>query len=129
MKTLPLILSLLLITTNAYAGWTLFVANVDGSAYFYDKSTIKRNGDKVKVWIYFNEAPDDKVYKSLNVSSVRRLEEIDCVNETYKMLSMHYFTKSNLEGEMQGGTNPNPTTEYIVPNSRYAVLMKLVCIK
>ena len=129
MKTLLLILSLLLITTNAYAEWILNGANTAGTVYFYDKSSVKRNADKVRVWTYYNVAPDDKVSKSLNVSSVRRLEEIDCVNETSKMLSMHMFTKSNLQGEMDGGSDPNPTIEYIVPNSTIALLMQLVCKK
>ena len=129
MKTLLLILSLLLITTNVYADWIFYSVNVDGSVYFYDKSSVKRNGNKVKVWTYYNVAPDDKALKSVNVSSLRRLEEIDCVNETFKMLSMHYFTKPNLKGEMEGGADPNPTIEYIVPNSTIALLMQLVCKK
>ena len=129
MKTLLLILSLLLITTNVYADWIFYSVNVDGSVYFYDKSSVKRNGNKVKVWTYYNVAPDDKVSKSLNVSSVRRLEEIDCVNETSKRLSLHSFTKPDLEGELSDNTIPNRPIDYIVPDSTEATLMSLVCKK
>ena len=127
MKTLLLILSLLLITTNAYAEWTLYFINAEGSDHFYDKSTIKRNGDKVKVWAYVNFT--DERAKSLNVASIRLLEEIDCVNETSKHLTFHRFTKSDLEGDMRDMTRPNPTISYIVPGSPNADLMKLVCKK
>ena len=124
-RPLTVFLSLLFITTNAYAEWTLYFINVEGSVHFYDKSTVKRNGDKVKVWAYMNFT--DERAKSLNVSSVRILEEIDCVNETSKRLTFHRFTKSDLEGDMKDITLPNPTISYIVPDSVNADLMKLVC--
>ena len=129
MKLLTLFLSLLLITTNVYAEWIYFSKNVGGDILFYDKSTIKRNGDKVKVWTYMNFVPDDKEAKSLNVSSARALEEIDCVNETRKALSFQSFTKPNLEGGMRDVPITNPTIKYIVPDSSESILMKLVCKK
>jgi len=129
MKTLLLVLSLLLITTNVCAEWTLYFINAEGSDHFYDKSTIKMNGDKVKVWAYMNFTADEERAKSLNVASVRLLEEIDCVNETSKHLTFHRFTKSDLEGDMRDMTRPNPTISYIVPGSPNADLMKLVCKK
>ena len=129
MKTLSLILSLLLITTNAYAEWTLYSSDAKGSVHFYDKSSVKRNGDKVKVWTYMNFTAPDSLAKSVNLSSARILEEIDCVNETSKHLTFHRFFKFDLEGDMWDNTKPNPTTTYIPPDSPNAVLMKLVCKK
>jgi len=129
MKTLLLILSLLLITTNAYAKWIFYGENVDGTVYLYDKSTVKRNGDKVRVWAYLNYSPDNKDAKSFNTKSTRALEEIDCVNETRKTLSLYSFTEQDLKGDMRELTNPNPIMDYIVPNSTLATLMQLVCKK
>ena len=129
MKTLLLILSLLLITTNAYAEWTLYSSDAKGSVHFYDKSTVKRNGDKVKVWTYMNFTAPDSLAKSVNLSSARILEEIDCVNETSKHLTFHRFFKFDLEGDMWDTTKSNPTTTYIPPDSPNAVLMKLACKK
>ena len=128
MKTLLLILSLFLISTSAYAEWTYFSNNVGGDISFYDKSSVKRNGDKVKVWTYMDIA-DDKEAKSLNMASGRSLYEIDCVNETRKTLSFQSFTKHNLEGGMRDVPITNPTIKYIVPESSEAILMKLVCKK
>ena len=129
MKTLLLILSLLLITSNVYAEWTFYSYNINGDYMFYDKSTVKRNGDKIKVWTYINFAPDNKKAKSLNISSARTLEEIDCVNEIRKALTLHSYTKNNLEGDMRDMTMVDSSISYILPNSTYAKLMKLVCKK
>ena len=129
MKTLSLILSLILITTNAYAEWTFYSSDDKGNVRFYDKSTIKRNGDKVKVWMYFNMLADDKSWESLNTKSMRTLVEIDCVNETHKPLSIQRFTELDLEGDMTDVPITNRPIIYIVPNSSHATLMKLVCKK
>ena len=129
MKLITIFLSLLLITTNAYAEWTLYSLDSKGNVRFYDKSSVKRNGDKVRVWMYLNVPPDDKESKSVNMASLRSLEEIDCVNETTKTLSFQTFTKQNLEGDSRDMTNPNPTIDYIVPESVSVTLMKLVCKK
>ena len=128
MKTLLLTLSLLFITTSAFAEWTLYGASITGAVYFYDKSTLKRNGDKVKVWEYINYSPNDEKAKSINVSSQRALSEIDCINETVKTLSMQNFTEQDLKGDMID-VPPNRTPTYIPPDVTYAVLMKLVCKK
>ena len=129
MKKTLLILSLLLITTNAYAEWTFYFTSVDGDVFFYDKSSVKRNGNKFKVWSYINISPNNEEAKSDNIYSQRGLDEIDCVNETFKNLSLQSFTKPKLEGEASNNTDPNPTIVYIPPNSTYALLMKLVCKK
>ena len=115
MKTLLLILSLLLITTNVYAEWIFYATSVDEDVLFYDKSSVKRNGNKVKVWRYVNYSPNNEKTKSVNMSSSRGLDEIDCVNETSKRLSLHSFTKPDLEGEASNNTDPNPTIVYIPP--------------
>ena len=129
MKKLLLILSLLFITTNVYAEWKTYGTNNVGAVFFYDNSSIKRNGNKVKVWTYFNLSPNDNLSKSLDTSSYRNLFEIDCANETIKTLSLMTFTKPDLEGVSTNSTNPSSQIEYIAPNTVYAALMKLACLK
>ena len=129
MKKLLLILSLILITTNTYAEWTFYSLDGKGNVRFYDKSTIKRNGDKVKVWMYINMSPDDKRWESLNTKSARVLEEMDCINKTVKTLSMQRFIKPDLTGDEHNIPVVNAPTDYIVPETVTADLMKLVCKK
>ena len=126
-KLFTLFLTLFLIATNAYAEWTHYAKDEIGNISFYDKSTLKRNGNKVKVWNYTNYSPNDEQSKSLNVSSMRSLKEIDCVNETFKTLALSSYSKSDLKGDF---TSVRYTSiDYIVPESITADLMKLVCKK
>ena len=133
MKTLLLILSLTFITTNAYAEsitkWTSYMSLKDGTHYFYAHSSIKRNGNKVRVWQYVNVPPDNMKAKSFNVFSMQSLDEFDCVNETSKNLQSAGFSKQNLEGDSKDITDPNPTIYYISPDSVESFLMLLVCKK
>lgn len=114
---------------TSYAEWKSFVVFNDGQAHFYDKSSVKRNGEKIRVWEYVNFSTDNKEEKYTDMVSSRQLEEIDCVNETSKTLSLHSFTKLDLRGDMKDYTNPDPTIHYIVPNSAMSALMQLVCKK
>ena len=97
----------------------------------YDKSSVKRNGDKVKVWVYYNanEVSNNKETGTKITRSWRSLNEIDCVNDTTKKLSLHIFEKPNLKGEPVDLTDPNPKITYISPGSTNSILMKLACKK
>ena len=129
MKNLLLTLSLLLVTTNAYTEWKFYDLSKAGGMQYYDNSSIKRHGDKVKVMHYSNFSQDEELTKITKMSSARVLYEIDCVNETREILEFKAFSKTDLKGDMTDSMNPKPEIENIVPNSIGAVLMKLVCKK
>ena len=128
-KILTLFLTLFLITTNAYAEYTKFAGFKDGFVFFYDKSSVKRNGNKVEVWNYTNFG-EGSIAKSYKVYSMRTLDKFDCTNKTFQHFSIQSFTKPNLEGDMEDLTDPNPKIKYIESSrSPHAILMKLVCKK
>ena len=127
-KILTLFLTLFLITTNAYAEYTKFAGFKDGFVFFYDKSSVKRNGNKVEVWNYTNFG-EGSIAKSYKVYSMRTLDKFDCTNKTFQHFSIQSFTKPNLEGGMRDVPITNPTIKYIVPDSSESILMKLVCKK
>lgn len=129
MKKIQLTVFLLLMTTQVYAAWENYGSSTDGTIYFYDKSSIKRSGNKVRVWDYKNFSADNEKAKSLNVGSARTLNEINCIDETYKMLVLHVFSKQNLEGVMKDSPVTNPKIEYVVPESTFEDLVKSVCKK
>ena len=129
MKTLLFILSLLLITTNVYAEWKFYDISKSGGKHYYDNSSIKRNGDKVKVMHYANFSQDDELAKITKMGSARVLYEIDCENKTREIIEFKAFSKMDLKGKMTDSMNPSPKIENIVPDSIGAVLMKLVCKK
>ena len=129
MKKILLTLSLLLITNNAYAEWKFYDISKSGGKHYYDNSSIKQNGDKVKVMHYANFSQDNELSKITKMASARILYEIDCVNKTREILEFKAFSKTDLKGDMTNAMNPNPEIENIVPDSIGAVLMKLVCKK
>ena len=129
MKKLLLALLIILITTNSYAEWKFYDLSKTGGKHYYDNSSIKRNGDKVKVMHYANFSQDDELAKITKMGSARVLYEIDCVNKTREILEFKAFSKTDLKGDMTDSMNPNPKIENIVPDSIGAVLMKLVCKK
>ena len=129
MKKLLLALLIILITTNSYAEWKFYDLSKTGGKHYYDNSSIKRNGDKVKVMHYANFSQDDELAKITKMASARVLYEIDCVNKTREILEFKAFSKTDLKGDMTDSMNPNPKIENIVPDSIGAVLMKLVCKK
>ena len=129
MKTLLFILSLILITTSAFAEWKFYELSKSGGMNYYDNSSITRNGDKVKVMHYANFSQDDELAKITKMASARVLYEIDCVNKTREILEFKAFSKTDLKGDMTDAMNPKPKIEKIVPDSIGAVLVKLVCKK
>ena len=129
MKKLLFTLLQLLIMTNAYAEWKFYDISKTGGKHYYDNSSIRRHGDKVKVMHYSNFSQDDELAKITKMASARVLYEIDCENKTREILEFKAFSKTDLKGDMTDSMNPKPEIENIVPNSIGAVLMKLVCKK
>ncbi len=127
MKKLPLTLLIILITTNSYAEWKYYDITETGGQHYYDTSSIKRTGDKVKVMHYANFTQDDELAKITKMASARVLYEIDCVNKTREILEFKAFSKPDLKGNMTDAMNPKPKIENVVPDSIGGVLMKLVC--
>ena len=129
MKKLLLSLLTILITTNSYAEWKFYDISKSGGKHYYDNSSIKQNGDKVKVMHYANFSQDNELSKITKMASARILYEIDCVNKTREILEFKAFSKTDLKGDMTDAMNPKPKIEKIVPDSIGAVLVKLVCKK
>ncbi len=128
MKKIVITLTLIIMATNANAEWTK-ISTAKSGVLFYDKHTIKRNGDKVKVWEYMNYNLENETDPDLlKYASQRSLVEIDCVNETYKTLTSDLYSKPNLEGDYKKLTSDNEI-KYVVPYSTFASLMKLTCKK
>jgi hypothetical protein len=128
MNKILLTISMLFMTTNVFGGWE-FYGTTKGIQLFYDKPSIKRTGNTVRVWNYMNFNHENVTDPAiLKIASMRALTEIDCINETYKDLSLDTYTEPHLKGKLEA-MPPDKKMEYIPPNSTIAKLMKLVCRK
>ena len=129
MNKMLLTISILLITTSAYAEWELFFKSHTGNDYYYDRDSIKRNKNKIKVWSYTNLSEEEqKNPKYLNSASQMSLEEYDCVTEICKILQVNSYSKPDLNGD-QIQEWSGSKEKYVPPGTNAYELMKRVCKK
>ncbi len=127
-----LILLLLMISTNVFAEWLRFADNDDGNETVYvDLETIKRKGNKVKMWNLFD-------FKTAKISpldnrsylSQLSLNEYDCEEETNRTLDFYFYSGNMRGGEVvasQSNIKQEPTA--ILPGSMGEGLFKIACGK
>ena len=95
MKKLLFILSLLLITTNAYADWTL-VDKDNNNQYFVDLSSINKEDKTIKVPAYINHT---KMTKDVPYLSEGLMMELNCKANQLRVVFFAPYKKHDLEGE------------------------------
>ena len=115
-------------STSVLAEWTEVDGNGDFTAYA-DRSTIRKSGNRVKMW----DLTDFKVVKTVQGKS--RLsgasqQEYDCKEETIKVLTFIWYSKNMGVGEVvySSGTmheEPIPMS----PSSIGEALFKVACGK
>ncbi len=116
-------------STSVLAEWTAVSVN-DTFTTYANLSTIRKSGDKVKMWHLF----DFKVAKTsaagkLLLSSAGQ-DEYDCKEETSRVLAFNWYSKNMGAGDVvhtSGAMHEEP--EPITPGSIDNVLFKLACEK
>lgn len=120
-------------STSAMAEWTSVGGN-DTTVNYADRSTIRKSGNKVKMWdlidfkvvkISKNDENDDVHYLSMATQF-----EYDCKEETAKILTFNWYSKNMGAGEVvnfSGALHEEPVP--ISPSSIIEVLFKLACGK
>jgi len=122
-KLLPLFL--LLFSINGHCEWTS-VGGTDFGTSYIDYSTIKRNGNVVRLW-------EMTSFKSLqNVDGIKYLSskdlvEFDCNEEKFRYLSLSVFSLRMGEGNVVSSVNSIGPWDYLIPDSQGRVVFNLVC--
>jgi hypothetical protein len=128
MKLLIAVL-LAVFSTNSMAEWTRVGGDGDGITTYTDLSTIRKSGDRVKMW----DLMDYKVVQT--VGSTRYLslvaqDEYDCKEETRRTLALIFYSKNMGAGEVvfnSGAMHEEP--QPISPGSMENTLFKVACGK
>ena len=115
-------------STSVMAEWTEVGGNDDQTTYA-DLSTIRKSGDKVKMW----ELIDFKVVQTLAVkrflSSVSQFE-YDCKEGTDRLLSLTWYAKNMRQGDVVLTSGyPHEESAPIPPGTTAEILFKLACGK
>lgn len=130
MRTHVLIIGLLLATT-ASAEWTVAVEN-DVLMLYADRSTIRRNGNLVKMWSLsdFKTVQTSAYAIGNSYLSDKTHGEYDCKKEKFRILAFTWF-----DGQMGGGKGVYNTSETslkwqpIPPETIGETMLKVACGK
>ena len=107
----------------AQAQWTLFGDN--GKAeFFYDPSSIARQGENISVWEMLNYS-----FPLNQVLSSRSHKEFDCLNGKFRILEREFFSGPMLSGDILSKSNEAESTWRVtVEGTNNLELMRLVCL-
>jgi hypothetical protein len=128
-KKLTLLL-LLLVSTNVFAEWTAVSGSSDGDQTVYANfGTIKRKGNKVKMWALHNFKTVQKSENNRFLSAVSR-DEYSCEEETRRLLDFYWYSGDMAGGEVvYSNINIKLKARSIPPESMDEDLFKIACGK
>lgn len=117
----------ILIASPAWADW-LEVAFSDGGAITHiDPTTIRKEGNFIKVWTMDN-LPSARTMGGINnVWSMRSRMEYDCKQERVRSLSISAHSERYARGEILGQENSPTQWMDIPPNSVGTKVLNWVC--
>lgn len=104
--------------------WVYYGSTPNGSDYYYDLKTMVQVGHNVRVWVNIDHSNDNTVQHR----STKSLEEHDCKNRSWVLLSIHeYDPKGNI---VYSETIPagERTSNILVPESVGMSLWQELCV-
>jgi len=124
MKKLFLV-GLMMLAGSALADWGQY-ASADGSDFFFDPYTVRKDGRFSKVWAITN-LPRRNMD---GVSSYRMRKEFDCPNERFRILFISSHTQKLAKGKtLEHSDEPDEAWSEIPPHSSVRILHALVWAK
>ena len=131
MKKILVLLLLMVFSTSLFAEWTRVGSSDDGEQTTYiDLETIKRKGNKVKIWSLFDYKTVRKLEHDRYLSRVIH-QEYDCEEETLRILDVYWYSGNMQRNGKVVSSNTNIKDEAIsiIPASVNEHLFKLACGK
>ena len=123
-----LVLLLLMVSTNVFAEWTRVNGSTDGNVIVYvDYGTIRRKGNKVKMWSLFDYKKVQIVANTRYLSDLTRYEYA-CEEETTRVLDFYWHSRNMRSGDIvYSSTNMKNEGTSIIPGSINEGLFKIAC--
>ena len=124
-----LILLLLMVSTSVFAEWTVLGSGAYGTTFYADFGTIKRIGNKVKIWSLLDFKTVQKVENYKFLSQMVR-SEYDCEEETMRILDVYLYS-GNMRGSGIVFSDANIKKEAwsVTPDTIDEGLFKIACDK
>lgn len=108
---------------SALADWQKYSSGSDdGTSLFFNRSTIKKNGNKVKLWLLIDyPAPFN------SAKSIKYHREFDCKKDTVETLFITAYKENMGMGDLIiSGKSENGVTP-IIPDSTDEILKNIIC--
>ena len=108
---------------SALADWQKYSSGGDdGTSLFFNRSTIKKNGNKVKLWLLI-----DYLTPFNSAKSIKYYREFDCKKDTVETLFIATYKENMGMGDLIiSGKSENGVTP-IIPDSTDAILKNIMC--
>ena len=121
---LALTVLLMLATTVACAEWVR-INETDTGVIYVDPTTIRKDGDLRTVWGLTNLKTRD----SAGELSRRRLDEYDCKQERYRIVSISTHSEAMAMGRILTRDSDSSEWQYAAPGSVAGDLLGFVCAR
>ncbi len=124
MKKLLLILILAVVSSSAMAEWVKIGTTTDGRTYYADPTTIRKLGNKVKMW----RLTDYKLAKEpVATLSIRAKEEYDCKEKRYRWLFMASYSEPMGRGAVDEIRNERSDWKLVSSGTIVGDLLEFAC--
>ena len=117
------IVFVMLLAGSAWAEWVIY-ETTDTNTFYYDPTTIRKDGNMRQVWVLLNWRKRDKD----NVMSHRLRYEYDCKQERYRFLAISVHTEPMAGGEILLQNLDTPWID-IAPATAAEAMFKIACLK
>lgn len=122
-----LLVLMMLVNLPVMANWELVSENENGQTFFVDFQTLRKEGNRVKFWRLLNYSKPLNI-KGLNILSIRSRTEVDCKEETSRILTLTAHSQQYASGsELWTEDEPDNKWIYAVPNSSFWTIFQQVC--
>lgn len=129
MRKIILMMLLSFVSSSAIAEWVKVGRGTDG-IYYTDPTSLRRAGNRVKMWILRDNYHADRESTDKPSMSMKAQNEYDCKEEKSRILYTSYYS-----GNMGGGNAVHAYSNYAkewlpcVPESMSGTLWELACGK
>ena len=127
MNVKPYLLALvMLIVSPAWADWTLVSETTEGTKFYTDFSTIRKEGNLRKLWEVTNFSSPRSFSSGVFLSSRTRVE-YDCKEERVRNLAFTAHPLLFAEGAILWATESPSNWQYAPPNTPAFEILQRVC--
>ena len=128
MTRLLIIILFFLSNGPAYADWMSLGESDSGTTVYADPTTIRREGDLVKMWVLF-DFKTVRTKEGVSYSSAKAHMDYDCAEQRYEGLAVMYFSGNMGNGNVIDRSSGKGKWLRISSDSLDHTLWKLACGK